>query len=210
MISKHLVVLVLSATFLGGCTPKHGSQPVLAVIAIDVSCKEPNLLMRYADFAYRLQRTLPANSLVKVYVFGTRCFPVYEGRQLRSRDLFNLAIGTKLTKLPEGLSGNGTHTELAVEALVADARSTAQPTVAAILTDGGMEDLRPTIQRSLAGSVAQLKGRPRLRQLSVIGVHPEFRAQWSAWLSPLANRGRVCGDFELDHASAFVGQEILR
>jgi len=191
---KALAISVLSLIQAAGCRPEVPAEPVLAIIAVDVSCPAEGRKLGYAKTVHDVQRRLPRGSRVRVYAFAQDLALIYDGPVITGRDTFNKRAGESLYATQSVASTPGTRTEIVLGRLAGDAESSALPCIVWVATDGGMEDRSDAALARLGRATQRLRRCSKLRVLNLVGVRPEHRLSWEAWLRPLGARAAVHGD----------------
>lgn len=192
-IAKPIALIGIGLSLLSGCSRAH-EQPVLAILAFDVSGSAESKALDYARAVYASQRALPPGSELKAYVFGHGCELVYTGGKITGRDEFNQKVGEALASPSQILRNPGTQTDRLLETVAADAKAAARPVAVLIATDGGMEDQSEVAMRRLRSSLKALAACSDVKVVALLGVLPGYRRQWEEWLAPLGPRAIVRGD----------------
>jgi hypothetical protein len=184
---------------MAGCATDH--RPHIDVNAhVDVSSPDKGLLDRYGMILYRAQRTLSPQAALSVSAFAGSGQTVYTGKHLSSKGAFNEKVGSELLKSHTRQRTFGTHPERVLANAAANIGDAPRAVVLLIVTDGGVEDQSQSVVRSITESVEKLRRSRRLRAIVVLGVLPQHRATWEAWLSPLKHRAVVRGLNDCDGA----------
>ena len=197
---RQAILAISCASLLSGCgsrTPNAGLGSNIE-LAIDVSDRNPQRLVAYANAAYRLQRLAGHGSTIRVYEFAHEIEVIYEGPPIKGRNNFNQKVASKLASEGDLMLQPGTRTEVAIDRLVRDASGNQGDHFLIIFTDGGIEDRRSETLDRLRTVLQRAKDSRSVRCLQFAGVNQLWRIQWEEWLKPLGKRGGVRGLDDMD------------
>lgn len=173
-------------------------SPTNLQIAIDVSDRNTQRLVAYANAAYRVQRRADETATVRIYEFAHDIELIYEGPPIKGRNNFNLRVASKLSTLGSKMLRSGTRTHLAFRVLGNDCALRSGERLLVLFTDGGIEDRSPEVQDSLRLTSKHLASADGVKLVIFAGVNQEWRGQWEDWLSPMGRRGLVRGLNDMD------------
>lgn len=196
-ISQRAAVLGLSAVLLGGCGA-HGVFIKATAAAelcaeFDTSGSDRNALPLNANVAGKIVAELPAGTWLKVRRFDGGIATVFDGLAPSSRRAFLRAV---MRKLKPGAARPGSHIDLALADMAAEARSGNGPFVGMIFSDFLDTDLTVAKVKAMRASAEELARNPRVRSVIVVGEDYRASNVVEKALAPLAGRKLVRVDAE--------------
>ncbi len=171
-------------------------------IAIDISDQTDTVLLRYADWTYRMERNLSDTDLLTVTVFAHDNEIVYSDQPIRNRSDFNEKVASRFTFKSAALGKPNTETDKVMSDFDADRFAGTQEDW--ILTDGGIESVVGTRKDPFGTTLKSLASKPNVARVAVIGVQQEYRRQWKGWLDDLGPKALLRGVGDADSSLALL------
>ncbi|RYG38866.1 hypothetical protein EON81_02525 [bacterium] len=150
-----------------GCGAK-GPAPV-ALVAIDASGSARPFLDRYIAVARDLDETLPPGSRLEMYRFDTRVDEIHVGEPLEAAPFKRIVVEAMAKDRGQQGTSILKFAERADERI---AKYAGRPIEILVLTDCGVEEMKPDDHAKLKEIVATWAKNPDLRSVRLFGVRP--------------------------------------